>query len=601
MPRLKCSFSTKLFITNTVIIVLSLLSILFYFYNFLKEKESLQLTQNLQTLNTKLTEQTDTLIDNMDKITLQIASNPYILGQFTQLPKDQLTNYFDEDHFLRFDLRDFLNSYNFKNDLATRICLYDRFGNFVDVGYKPTDTLAVNNFFQSKDFTDVITFFQHHSHKSFFIPPRKDPFSLTSSYSSSLYTLSIVRPIKNYRITDNTIAGYVEVQLDSSALDALFTSLGPSITAFMIDGEGKIIYPITPEPHYFDYETVSDDHYLITSQSMTEVDYHIILMQNKDILFSSYKNFQYMIIFIFLIVFLISSLSQFLLITYFTNPLKKLQHSVTAINLDNLSLELLDESVSDEFVQLGNAFNKMFEHLNISIQHTIFARTSELKSHLLALQAQINPHFIHNVLSVMSVTAEENDVPKLADMCEKLSSMLRFSSSYTQTHVTLEEELSYTRSYLELMKDRYEDLFTFDLQIDGPTDQIRIPKLIIQPLAENCFNHGFKQKPSPWHIAIHFFVKDGYWLVTISDNGVGFPDGAIEAFENHMIALALADTAEELTKLQIGGLSLTNLFLRLHIMYKSYLIFKLENNPCGGATITLGGLINDVENNGGRG
>lgn len=596
MFKLKKSFTLKLFVTNILILLLALISILGYFYNFLKSKELVQFNQSLEMLNTKIAEQTDTLLYSLDKIALQIASNPYIYNLFYQLPQDTATNYFDQDHFLRSEVRNFLNSYNFKNNSATRICLYDNFNNFVDAGYKLTDNLAIDYFFKSNDFQDITLFFQSTSHKTLFIPPKTDPFAMSSKYSSQISTFSVVRPIKNYTILDSPIYGYVEVQLDYEFLDNLFTSLDPSIVSFIIDSNGQVIYPLPEEFLNFDSSELTHDRYLITSSMLNQVDGKVLLLQNKAALFYNYKSLQYMIIFIFLIVFLASASSHFLLMAYFTKPLKQLQHSIESISLDNLSLHLLDDPSQDEFIQLNHAFTKMFEHLNHSIQQTIFARTSELKSHLLALQAQINPHFIHNVLSVMSVIAEENNVPQLENMCNKLSNMLRFSSSYTKTSVTLEEELCYTQSYLELMQDRYESLFTFSFNTGTEAKHIIVPKLIIQPLTENCFNHGFKQKPSPWHIDINFYTQHNFWFVSISDNGVGFNTDFINHFKDYTSNIDLAHTAEELTKLQIGKLSLINLYLRLRIVYEDHLIFTLENNSFGGATITLGGLIHDYEN-----
>lgn len=589
----KRNFSTKLFFTNLLIMIISLISILFYFYFYLKNKEEIQFKQTLQTLSIKIAEQTDTLIYNADKIALQIASNPYILSQFYNLPLDNLNNYFEINHFLRFEICNFLNSYNFKNDLASRICLYDDSNNFVQAGYKLSDDLAIKYFFKSNDFKEIFDFFKYDSTKSLFIPPREDPFTLTPLYGEKMCVFSVVRPIKNYTIVNSEIYGYVEIQLDYKALDQLFSTLDDSINCFIVNDLNQVIYPFPSEYNYFIKNTFKETDYLITTTFLNEANYQVILMQNKNVLFTNYKKLQCLVVFIFIIIFLISTTSQLLLIIYFTRPLIKLQKSIETIRLDNLSLNLLDDPIGDEFAQLNTAFNKMIEHLNKSIENTILAKTSELKSHLFALQAQINPHFIHNTLSVMSVIAEENEVPKLENMCSKLSSMLRFSSSYKKTHCTLEEELFYTQAYLDLMQERYENMFTFDIKTHCNSNNIIVPKLIVQPLTENCFNHGFKNKPIPWHISIDSYIKNNYWFISVSDNGSGFIPEFLDDFNKNIIQLDVSNASNELMKLQIGGLCLINIYLRLKILYKDTLIFKLENNALGGATIILGGLINN--------
>ncbi|MGL5676938.1 MAG: sensor histidine kinase [Cellulosilyticaceae bacterium] len=585
------NFSTKLCLANLLIIVISVFATSSYFYHFLKQKEEQQFTQTLTTLTTKLSEQTDTLIDNMDKISLQIASTPYITNHFTNIPHTKDLNHFSEDHFLRSEMRDFLNSYTFKNNIATRICLYDQYGNFVDAGYKLTDSSATSDFFTSERFNATVDFFETNNNRYLFIPPHYDPFSSAPMYGEKMIILSLIRPIKNYTIVGSNVVGYVEVQLEYSALDDLFTSLGTNTNFAITDNTGQVIYPFVTPLYYLKPTDLNNPKHLVVAEPLKSVPYHVILMQDKDLLLSSYKRLQEMLIFIFLVILLISGISQIILIAHFTRPLNKLKASVETINLDNLSLNLVDEAIGDEFTQLNQAFTRMFDHLNISIQHTILAETSALHSHLLALQAQINPHFIHNVLSVMSVLAEENDVPKIENMCNKLSGMLRYSSSYTDIHTSLEAELDYASSYLELMQERYEDKFTFTINLSDTARHVAIPKLIIQPLTENCFHHGFSQKPAPWYIEINCYTKDKFWFVDIIDNGIGFTDSFLKKFNQYAAQVDLEQHPDECLKLEIGGLSLNNIYLRLYILYKESLIFRLANQPLGGSIITLGGKI----------
>lgn len=587
------NFSTKLCLANLFIIVISIFATSSYFYYFLKEKEEQQFTQTLTTLTTKLGEQTDTLIDNMDKISLQIASTPYITNHFTNIPPTKELNYFSEDHFLRSEMRDFLNSYTFKNNIATRICLYDQHGNFVDAGYKLTDSSATSNFFTSERFDATVDYFETNSNRYLFIPPHYDPFSSTPLYGEKVIIFSLIRPIKNYTIVGSNVVGYVEVQLEYSALNDLFTSLDTNTNFAIADGTGQVIYPFATPSYYLRPSDFNNQKHLVVTEPLKSAPYHVILMQDKDLLLSSYKKLQEMLIFIFVVILLICGISQMILIAYFTRPLNKLKTSVETINLDNLSLNLVDEDIGDEFTQLNQAFTRMFNHLNISIQHTILAETSALHSHLLALQAQINPHFIHNVLSVMSVLAEENNVPKIENMCNKLSGMLRYSSSYTDIHTSLEAELGYASSYLELMQERYEDKFAFTIHLSDTARHVAIPKLIIQPLAENCFHHGFNKKAAPWHIKINCYTKDDFWFVDIIDNGIGFTDSFLKKFKQYVAQVDLEHHPDECLKLEIGGLSLNNIYLRLHILYKENLIFRLANQASGGAIITLGGKIDN--------
>lgn len=143
---------------------------------------------------------------------------------------------------------------------------------------------------------------------------------------------------------------------------------------------------------------------------------------------------------------------------------------------------------------------------------------------LTALQAQMNPHFLFNTLEtiywkVIGLTGKPNEVN---DMLEHLSDLLKYSLSGPDRIVTLEKEINYTKSYLEIQKVRYNDKFDVIWEFDPEqVHMYSMPKLMLQPLVENCIYHGIKEKEGKSCIKIKIARVAGRLRITVIDNGIG--------------------------------------------------------------------------------
>ena len=152
----------------------------------------------------------------------------------------------------------------------------------------------------------------------------------------------------------------------------------------------------------------------------------------------------------------------------------------------------------------------------------------EMKAYMAALQSQMNPHFLYNMLSAIAESADEDGSPRTVRMCEKLSSMLRYMADYTSEQVSLQEDIANMRDYLDLMKVRYEEHFSYVIETCDALRGQHVPRMTLQPLVENCFQHGFKNKRPPWRIHVRFACENGLWSIEVRDNGCGISAGEIE-------------------------------------------------------------------------
>ena len=151
-------------------------------------------------------------------------------------------------------------------------------------------------------------------------------------------------------------------------------------------------------------------------------------------------------------------------------------------------------------------------------------KISELE--LKVVKAQINPHFISNSLAAIQELMYTNQIEKGVQYLAKFSFFLRQVLNYSdENYIYLAEELEVIKLYIELEKLRFDDNFNFELIIDESieTEQLVIPSLIIQPFVENAIWHGLlpiKQKNN-LKLLIHIYVKDGFPIIEIEDNGIG--------------------------------------------------------------------------------
>lgn len=256
-----------------------------------------------------------------------------------------------------------------------------------------------------------------------------------------------------------------------------------------------------------------------------------------------------------------------------TRPITQLARRVKKINTPGDQLEPLGAGTPDEIKDLEESFDKMLDRVNQSVMQ-------EKKAYSLALQAQMNPHFLYNTLSIIGAAGEEAGAENVTDMCVKLSDMLRYVASYEKVTVPLREEIAHTANYLSLMKSRYEDYFNYSISVDEGLMNMAVPKLFIQPLAENCFKHGFKMSPPPWNIDIKMHGDQSHWELTIKDNGVGITEERIAEIREK------ADRAiSEMSLSGIGGVGLINTIVRLRMTHSKRLDYSIRSS--GGTIIKI--------------
>ena len=186
-------------------------------------------------------------------------------------------------------------------------------------------------------------------------------------------------------------------------------------------------------------------------------------------------------------------------------------------------------------------------------------RTAAIRSELSALKAQLNPHFLYNVLNTISASVPAQN-EKTRSMIAELSDLFRYQLKASQVdRVPLREELEFVNKYLALEKERFQDRLQIEEQIEPDILNEMIPPMLLQPLVENSVKHGLSSLIEGGKITIKIHRKKGKLAFEISDTGVG------------------VDDKEELFR---NGIGLNNTRMRLEKMYHSHMSIS-DNLPHG--------------------
>lgn len=167
--------------------------------------------------------------------------------------------------------------------------------------------------------------------------------------------------------------------------------------------------------------------------------------------------------------------------------------------------------------------------LVFKLVNELFEKEKSLREKELAfLQEQINPHFLYNTISSIAYLALEKSSMKVFDALETLGEFYHNFLSRGSAEIPLRTEIAIVKDYLKLQRLRYQDIFEEIYEIDESLLDIQVPKLILQPLVENCLYHGIQPKGEKGIIKLQVFSKDDLLYIVIFDNGVGMDEDTIK-------------------------------------------------------------------------
>ncbi|WP_165452716.1 sensor histidine kinase [Paenibacillus thalictri] len=240
----------------------------------------------------------------------------------------------------------------------------------------------------------------------------------------------------------------------------------------------------------------------------------------------------------------------------FTSSIRKLQGTMRKVEEGNLDVAVDIRSL-DEVGWLGKSFNRMVRRLGHYIEREIELERSKENAKLEALQAQINPHFLHNTINTIKWMSIMAGTKPITEMLLSLGHLLNMSIHRGQEAITVREELDNVRYFMTIQKYRFGDTIEITEDVDPETLDAYVPKLSLQPLVENVYQHGLFINGGKMIIRTRI-VQDEI-VLEVSDNGVGLTEARIKELEGHLSGMDRDGL--------FSGIGLKNVHRRIQIMF----------------------------------
>ncbi|WP_435925087.1 cache domain-containing sensor histidine kinase [Paenibacillus sp. DYY-L-2] len=251
----------------------------------------------------------------------------------------------------------------------------------------------------------------------------------------------------------------------------------------------------------------------------------------------------------------------------------------------------VDEKGDDELLLLQQGFNNQVDKINELFHQVKREQLQKANAELRVLQAQIKPHFLFNTLESINVLAVQNEGRKVSEMVLRLASILRISIQ-DKEEIQLGLEIEHLRSYLEIQKFRFEELFDYELDIPEEMMSCMLLKLTLQPLVENSIQHGFEGIDYRGLIKVTGVLEEDRILLRVEDNGIGMTNEQltkIQYAEPDMEADSGSDSGRSGAGLypnhERRGLGLRSVYDRIRFKYGSKYGMFICSRPGEGTVI----------------
>lgn len=585
MPKLK--LQTKIILSFSLLPIAIIITFSIFLNNYVYDDIESEMTDNLTQLGIKISEQVDSYIANVDQVAKNILSNKEVTIALSNLAKRKQTLTHYETITYSRTLEETMGRMLALSSIPQPYSYIFSANHQYSFAYYPLES----------HFSDIR---EKDPYIGLLLSKKKVvyPHNANSEFYSGTDCFSLIRAIYDLNAV---LHGFIELQQDYSELDKICDT-GDTGTVFIIGPYKEILYPAT--------KISSKDRKLLLSLkgnedlfrdksgnlfSCVQSEYTgftvVVKHANKDV-FAPLYLIQQTATFIIAIMALLALLSIWIIAKILVRPIRALRDNILRISYDNMQLDLTEQNYTDELTLFNYTFQSMLNGLKDSMERELTLTKEEAKARFSALQAQISPHFIHNILYVISISAQKNRPGDVALMCKQLSNMLRYVVDSPFTTVCLEDEIGYTMNYLSLQKRHYEDFLNYKIDIDPAAKTVMLPRLVIQPFVENSIQHGFSQKAPPWHIQITATVLNGSWCICISDNGQGIKADMAQELDKKLNGMQ-ADILQLKNPDDPGmnGIGVINTVMRLKLMYKDELSFTLRHNTPSGLTIVIQGPV----------
>ncbi|MCS7460473.1 sensor histidine kinase [Paenibacillus doosanensis] len=265
-----------------------------------------------------------------------------------------------------------------------------------------------------------------------------------------------------------------------------------------------------------------------------------------------------------------------------TQPVRRLEQAMQKVQSGQLAISVPETGVT-EVQGLARHFNSMIMEIRQLLQD-IETKEGALRLHELSvLHSQINPHFLYNTLDTIVWMAEFQDTDRVISTTKALAEFFQLSLSGGSEFTTIAKEMAHVEQYLFIQRERYGEKLSYTISYDPALADVVIPKIILQPLAENAVYHGIREKEGPGRLEIFCGrADDGTIRLIVKDDGAGFNPAVLQA---PPAAAGGGGSAGDKSKL--GGVGIHNVDERIKLYYGDRYGIKLSSAPGAGTVVNI--------------
>lgn len=396
----------------------------------------------------------------------------------------------------------------------------------------------------------------------------------------------------------NNSQGYIEIKKNLSSLLSAAISYesvyGEAVYVF--DGQGNRLFPLDASDadtlyaeaaaQSFQAEAVlsADGTSFTFSAPSAKSDFVTILAIDRSQVLAPVYDYAKSILVIILCTLLFALLFAYFAARRITTPISQICREVSSFDIADPPAPQRLRTEIYELHTLHESFTEMEAKLVESMNRQLLLQNQDMQSRMLALQSQMNPHFLFNSLATIQSMADEGMTDEIQIMCRSMSNILRYISSSSGVSVPLQDELRHTEDYLTCMSIRYQGNLSYSIAVPEAMLALDVPKLCVQLLVENAIKFSATRRP-PYCISILGAMDETHYEISIRDNGPGFSEEALTMLHQKISEI---DKTGLLPSLEINGMGLLNIYIRYRLLHGDRTIFRLENQSGGGAAITIG-------------
>lgn len=237
---------------------------------------------------------------------------------------------------------------------------------------------------------------------------------------------------------------------------------------------------------------------------------------------------------------------------------------------------------------LSPGTEQLYETVISLLESDALLKANKRQAQYLALQNQINPHFLYNTLESIRSEAMEAGIYNVMNMTEALANFFRYTISKVENIVTLEEELQNMETYFSIQQYRFEDKLNLSVEYEEEERErlfkCLMPKLILQPVVENSIVHGIERKLGSGTVRVILSCTEKRLLIQVSDDGVGMQPETLEQLNRHLNQPVFDSIRLAREK---GGIAIVNVNNRIHLMFGETYGISINSAPGVGTDVMI--------------